>query len=175
LMSSGNTYITGIDAELAAGSPFEISLFPQDSIAAYGMDSVVISFVSAIDSSGEFLDTLIIHHDRGEAVRIPLTAEVVSGTVDKLTLIPSEYYLKQNYPNPFNPATTLEFGLPVTSDISLKVYDLQGRLVDEIINSSLAAGRHAVQWECRSCASGLYMFVLEVGEMQFVRKGMLLK
>jgi hypothetical protein len=175
LTSIGNTFIGDVSAELVVGGAFTVQDFPADSLPAYGTDSIVVRFLSTVDTAGIFFDTLIISSAVGDPIEIPLLADVFSGLSDNQLSIPNNFYLRQNYPNPFNPSTTLEFGLPVTSEVSLKVYDLQGRLVEEILNASLGAGHHSVVWNCSSCASGLYLFILNTPEQPFARKAMLLK
>ena len=75
----------------------------------------------------------------------------------------------QNYPNPFNPTTNIRFGLPVDSFVRLIVYDINGRMVDEIVNDFLRAGTHSVQWQGRgingfSLSSGIYFYRIEASE-----------
>jgi len=83
--------------------------------------------------------------------------------------LPTEFSLMQNYPNPFNPTTNIRFGLPVDSFVRLIVYDINGRLVDEIVNGFLRAGTHSVQWQGRgingfSLSSGIYFYRIEASE-----------
>jgi hypothetical protein len=85
---------------------------------------------------------------------------------DNASLIPSEFKLSQNYPNPFNPSTTIEFSLPVASDVKLYVYNILGELVDELINKSLTAGKHSVNWNVRNeMVSGVYFFELKASNV----------
>ncbi|MBW7888072.1 MAG: T9SS type A sorting domain-containing protein [Bacteroidetes bacterium] len=74
--------------------------------------------------------------------------------------LPSNYSLAQNYPNPFNPTTTINFGLPEVSRVSLKIYDLLGREVATLINSELSAGYYNYQWNASGLSSGVYIYRL---------------
>jgi hypothetical protein len=76
--------------------------------------------------------------------------------------IPVKYALANNYPNPFNPVTTIGFALPELSKVSLKVYDITGRLVDEVISSNMPAGNHDVQFDGGKLASGVYIYKFTV-------------
>jgi hypothetical protein len=88
---------------------------------------------------------------------------------------PQTYSLEQNYPNPFNPSTTISFTLPQAGQVSLQVYDLQGRLVADLVNGLKDAGSHQITWEASSQASGLYFCRLQAGSFNQVRKMMLVK
>ena len=71
-------------------------------------------------------------------------------------LLPKEFTLSPAYPNPFNPVTTLSFALPVISNVLLEVYDINGRLINELIKSNMDAGYHSVIWNADNNASGVY-------------------
>ena len=79
--------------------------------------------------------------------------------------LPGTFAIYANYPNPFNPSTTISFDLPQASAVSLRIYDIQGRLVRELLNGSLAAAQHHVQWDGkgnhgRRQPSGVYYYRL---------------
>jgi hypothetical protein len=71
--------------------------------------------------------------------------------------IPDEFELNQAYPNPFNPVTTLQYALPVESDIVISVHDIQGRLVAYLENDLKSAGYYEAVWNASNHASGLYI------------------
>ncbi|MBT8401449.1 MAG: T9SS type A sorting domain-containing protein [Rhodothermia bacterium] len=75
--------------------------------------------------------------------------------------IPESFSLKQNYPNPFNPTTTIEFDLRAASMAQLRVYDVLGREVAELVNEPLAAGTYKVQFDASDLSSGTYVYILE--------------
>ena len=74
---------------------------------------------------------------------------------------PNNFSLSQNYPNPFNPSTVVNFTLPVESSITLKVYNMLGEDVLEILNSGLQAGYHKLDIDGSALSSGSYFYVLE--------------
>lgn len=88
---------------------------------------------------------------------------------------PSEFALYQNYPNPFNPGTTIKFSLPVQSNVKLSLYNNIGQLVTEIVNSSMEAGYHEVNFNGADLSSGVYFYSLEAGEFRSVKKMLLMK
>jgi hypothetical protein len=88
--------------------------------------------------------------------------------------------LEQNVPNPFNPVTRIGFSLPAGSPVSLRVYDVNGRLVATLANREFPAGRHTMAWDGRNgkgeqVASGLYFYRLMAGDKSLSRKMVLLK
>lgn len=89
--------------------------------------------------------------------------------------ISSSFELKQNYPNPFNPATTIEFDIPSSGFVSLKVYNVAGQEVAVLINKVLAAGSHIIRWNAKNLSSGLYFYKLESREYQDIKKLVFMK
>ncbi len=89
--------------------------------------------------------------------------------------IPEQYLLIGSFPNPFNPTTTISFSLPEASRVHLAVYDLQGRLVAELVNGYRQAGLQEVTFDASDLASGLYLYRLEAGEFSSNGKMMLMK
>ena len=74
--------------------------------------------------------------------------------------VPENYYLSQNYPNPFNSVTRFSFGCPEISNISVRVYDMSGRLVKELLNDAFRAGNHSITWDTRNVSAGIYLVKL---------------
>ena len=75
--------------------------------------------------------------------------------------IPDEYSLSQNYPNPFNPSTSIPFALPFESNVKVNIYDVRGRLVEELVNSYFGSGYHHISWDASHLSSGLYFIQFE--------------
>jgi hypothetical protein len=74
---------------------------------------------------------------------------------------PAVFALDQNYPNPFNPSTKIAFRLAVDSKVSLKVFDVLGQEVANLVNTNLVAGSHNVDFDASSLNSGVYMYRIE--------------
>ena len=89
--------------------------------------------------------------------------------------LPEEYVLSNNYPNPFNPITTFNYGLPTASPVSLRVYDLNGKLVLDFNDGIKSAGRHEIILTATGLSSGTYFCVFSAGSFQTSKKVMLLK
>lgn len=88
---------------------------------------------------------------------------------------PEIFELNQNYPNPFNPSTEINFNLPVSGFTTLRVYDIMGREVSELISSELNAGSHSVTFNGDNLASGIYYYRLESAGNVAVKKMLMIK
>ena len=98
----------------------------------------------------------------------------ITGINDSKTTVNS-FALSQNYPNPFNPSTMLNYTLPQKSNVSLKVFDMLGREVANLVNATQEAGSHSVNFNASKLASGLYIYTLKAGNNVMSKKMMLLK
>jgi hypothetical protein len=95
--------------------------------------------------------------------------------VEDETISPNTYSLSQNYPNPFNPVTTIKYTLKDAGKVTLRVYDVLGRLVSTLVNDMQNQGSYTVNFDASNLASGMYIYKLESGSFQAVKKMMLLK
>jgi len=94
--------------------------------------------------------------------------------------LPDSYVLHQNYPNPFNPTTTIDFELPVSGAVQLRVLNLLGQSVRELQSGWLTAGTHRVEWDGltdagQEVASGVYFYQLTAEKSSHSRKMVLLR
>lgn len=105
-------------------------------------------------------------------VRVTGTTDVEETTQNQL---PNQFDLISIYPNPFNPSTTISFHLPHVSDVSIAVYDLQGREVYQSSETKLSVGSHSRSITLANKPSGTYFVQLRAGEQAIVRKMVLLK
>ncbi len=83
--------------------------------------------------------------------------------------------LQSNVPNPFNPSTTIHFSLAEGEQVLIEVFDLQGRRVARLLNESLPAGEHTLQYRPDGLASGIYLLRLSAGNYHESRRLVLLK
>lgn len=91
------------------------------------------------------------------------------------SLIPESYILSQNYPNPFNPVTTINFGLPENAEISLKIYDVLGRIVDIPFNRFMNAGFYSYRFKSTALPSGIYFYSLTSANFSETKKMIIIK
>jgi Secretion system C-terminal sorting domain len=94
---------------------------------------------------------------------------------DDNPLSPSEFELKQNYPNPFNPSTQIAFSIGRPADVKLAVYDILGREIAVLVNRSMSAGSHSINFMADDLPSGVYFYKMEAGGNEQVRKMVLMK
>ncbi len=96
----------------------------------------------------------------------------VNGTMPNL---PGSFYLSQNYPNPFNPATVINYQIPSTDHVSLKIYDAVGREVTTLVNEVKNAGIYSVQWNAAGLSSGIYFAKISIRNLFAAKKLVLIK
>jgi peptidoglycan/xylan/chitin deacetylase (PgdA/CDA1 family) len=99
----------------------------------------------------------------------------ITGVSSSSDLIPSNPRMMQNYPNPFNPSTTIKYYLSSSTVISLKMYNLFGQEIETLSSGYQSAGEHAVAWQAKNIASGMYVYRLQAGAFTETKKLMLLK
>ncbi|MBM4171635.1 MAG: T9SS type A sorting domain-containing protein, partial [Ignavibacteria bacterium] len=87
----------------------------------------------------------------------------------------NKFQLEQNYPNPFNPFTTISYQLPVSGQVTLTVYDLLGRKVEELVNDFQESGFYAINFNGINLPSGTYFYKLECGTFSETKKFILMK
>lgn len=85
------------------------------------------------------------------------------------------FYLYQNYPNPFNPSTTIEFSIPHTDFVTLKVYNILGEEVVTLVSEKLNTGRYKYNWDATGLAGGVYLYQLKAGNFVKTNKLVFLK
>ncbi len=95
--------------------------------------------------------------------------------VVEVLLVPDEPFLSQNFPNPFNPTTTIEFSLSQTSHVTLEVFNTLGERVGVLASEELSAGTYNYKWDASNLTSGIYFYILQVGDFIQTRKMILLK
>ena len=159
-----------------------------------GKKEILMSFQSNPDSlthkditwdatgdSNIVVETKVVNPKNWEFVLLENGSEQLA-TDDPITFIsPEEYRLEQNYPNPFNPNTTIQYTLPINRKVSIKIYNVNGQLVNTLVNNKLvSAGTHKVMWNGKNTnglqvSTGMYFYSLEWAGMKKVKSMTLLK
>lgn len=137
-------------------------------------------FITSIDQNVEQLDPIKV---TGNSFSVTLPSQTITTFVsEEISVsneisneIPDGYELNQNYPNPFNPTTVIGYQLPVSSDVTLKVFDMLGRVVATLVDGRVTAGNHQVEFDASGLSSGVYFYQLTAGEVSVSKKMLLIK
>jgi photosystem II stability/assembly factor-like uncharacterized protein len=89
--------------------------------------------------------------------------------------LPTCFALEQNYPNPFNPSTKISYQLPVSSNVTVKVFNLLGEVVRTLVDEQKEAGNYALEFNASHLPSGIYIYKINAGNYTAVKKMILLK
>ena len=89
--------------------------------------------------------------------------------------VPTDFYLYQNFPNPFNPNTNIRFDISGSGNVKLKIFDITGREVSELINGQYEPGKYNYDFNAGNLASGIYFYKLETPGYTSIRKMVLVK
>ena len=116
----------------------------------------------------------IVARDVGSTISVMVT--VTSST----TLLPDRFSLSQNYPNPFNSATIIEYDLPLSTVVTVEIYNMLGQKVRTLVDGYRFAGSHRVEWDGnmssgQAAASGMYLYRIQAGSFVDTKKMLLLK
>jgi photosystem II stability/assembly factor-like uncharacterized protein len=101
--------------------------------------------------------------------------DILTGIIKNQNEVPANYSLSQNYPNPFNPSTKINFNLPKSGMVTLKIYDIIGSEVATLVNENLNAGSYNIDWNASSLSSGVYFYRIQSGNFVETKKMMLVK
>ncbi len=165
-LTTSNSHVVGIDnnyqnfGNIAAGQTI---LSP---------DSFIIRFQNANP-----IENITLHIDFSSDGKVwwQDSTDIVVGIKHLDVTVPLSFDLKQNYPNPFNPSTTIEFDLPKTSQVTLKVFNILGEEVVTLVSERLSAGSYSYEWDAANLASGVYLYRLQAGNYVQTRKMILMK
>ena len=102
-------------------------------------------------------------------------SDMITSVKSTVTSSPTTFWLSQNYPNPFNPSTTIDYQIPNNTLVTLKVYDVLGRLVKTLVEDRQNSGTHSVTFNASSLSSGVYFYRLSAGSFVSTKKLMLIK
>ncbi|MFA3783610.1 T9SS type A sorting domain-containing protein [Melioribacteraceae bacterium 4301-Me] len=115
--------------------------------------------------------------NKTDTLKFLITTKVGSWTKEILIGYesPTEYKLEQNYPNPFNPETVIGYQLPVSSKVTLKIYDILGREVVTLVDERQEVGYYEKKFNAENLASGMYIYRLTAEKVNLVKKMMVPK
>jgi hypothetical protein len=150
-------------------------------------ENVVQTFVTTNTHTDDDIDTDIEYFYRvsgyvGYWTDYSNTVSVIieSLDLDEDSAMHLDYKIHQNYPNPFNPVTTLHYDLPEDAMVNITIYDMMGRVVNNLVSSQQNAGYKSIQWNAANNAgqpisAGLYLYTIRAGDFTQTKKMVLLK
>ena len=164
--------LTNGNATLAGETGFDI--LTND--LAFDENGVLYGVVGVSNENGELI---IIDTNNGTGTAVgnigiqnvvglgySINGDPVSVEDDNDSNMPSDYSLAQNYPNPFNPSTSIEFSVPVNSDVTIRIYNLLGEVVTTLVSEEISTGHHSVLWNGNNevgnqVTSGIYFYEMK--------------
>lgn len=121
------------------------------------------------------LKVTVSDQDGGETTVSVQIEVILLDAIEDQRGTPYKVILSQNYPNPFNPSTNINFTLPLSSEVSIKVYDLTGREVATVIDKRMTSGMHSVSFDASSLTSGVYFYKLVTTGFSETKQMLLIK
>ncbi len=158
---------------------YEAYYIKQNDIALSGISSNYYG-AAMYDVTGDNNEDIIIHlgeyiEGLGFKIMTFIYKSNLSTQVIEESAKLNNFQLCQNYPNPFNPATTINYQLPQTGYVTLKIYDILGKEVATLVNEQKNSGRYSVNFDASKLASGVYIYRIKVNDYVSSKKMLLLK
>lgn len=153
-------------------------------VAFQGVDDSTFVIEESVDPNTNLPVRTVVERNARENrvfMRVLSGIDQAVGIVDERIVMPHDYLLSDNYPNPFNPSTSFSYTLPLDKTVSVKIYDVNGRVVKTLVNNEFrTAGTHEVTWDGtndagQSVASGTYLYSLEWGQFRQTKNMVLVK
>ena len=153
--------------------PLKISSFPvlnlenqQLSLLSTSTPGMVTLYIEVTDDSlMSCTDSIIVN----------IIEDLTAINTRELTAIPEDHSLYYNYPNPFNSSTKIKFALPKSETVKIEVYNIIGQKLQTLLNKSMPAGYHEVEFNGQNLYSGIYLYRIETGDWSDVKKMLLVK
>jgi hypothetical protein len=111
----------------------------------------------------------------GTAKKIYFDGDVVTHINNNGNIIAENYQLSQNYPNPFNPTTKIDFSIPRSGFVTIKVYDILGKEIKSLVSQNMNSGSYSITFDASKLSSGTYFYRLDVNGFSEIKKMTILK
>jgi hypothetical protein len=151
---------------------------PLDSLTSYP-DSLRLKIkTSGNVTAGNYTVTVKSNGPNGTPVHTRTISILTNNVIGISTIgneVPTDFYLYQNFPNPFNPNTNIRFDISLSGNVKLKIFDITGKEVTELINAEYAPGKYNYDFNAGNLASGIYFYKLETPGYVSIRKMILVK
>jgi len=136
--------------------------------------------VSVADLDFRSSDTTMYAATHGRGMFSTSLGKSITSTLEANNQVPVNFKIYQNYPNPFNPSTLIEYELPSGGNVKLIIYSIIGKEVTSLVDNYQSAGKHSIAWNGKNklgqdVSSGIYLYSVEFGNVQLVKKMIKLK
>ncbi len=179
--NSGNNWTVGFQAtQTQSNSVFHIMPIVVKVSFASGPDSS-IRVMNNVNNQTWFWNfnrqptTVQFDPNNDIVLKVASISQGIVNGVENNNQEPLVFALRQNYPNPFNPVTKISFEIPKTSFVTLKIFDVLGKLVGEPVNGVKQAGNYSIDFDGSNLSSGIYYYEIKTGSNSDVKKMVLLK
>ncbi|NWF50351.1 MAG: DUF4397 domain-containing protein [Ignavibacteriaceae bacterium] len=165
-------------------SPFTlVGVYNADLTGLGGSTAVVFAsgFVNPAGNQNGAAFGLFAALPNGTVVQLPQVSPAEASDIANKILAENnvakleDFNLSQNYPNPFNPSTRINYSIPQNSFVSLKVYDVLGNEVANLVDEQQSAGKYEVIFDGSNLASGIYLYTIKAGDFTSTKKLVLMK
>lgn len=155
----------------------DIKLVPNDSAKITLTITDLCNICKRSSIKLDFTDTLIIKSNSltMDSIRVFIKGDGTSSALEGEKISPLNFALYQNFPNPFNPSTTIKYQLENSKHVVLKIFDMLGRTVKELINKDQDKGNYNVKFYADDLPSGTYFYQLGIDNRIITKKMLLLK
>lgn len=148
---------------------------PPVTIAAGTFDTMNVTWYSPYNGVGTVKIRAINVNNPSQFAEANFYGMGRTTAITPISSIVKGFELKQNYPNPFNPTTNINFSIPKSQNVSLKIYDMMGREVAELVNQFMQAGEYKADFSAANLSSGVYYYALKTDEFTSTKSMMLVK
>ena len=129
----------------------------------------------SIDRSFRVLFTVKDPHNASASDTLKVEILKSGVAFHRIAEAPKTFQLFPNYPNPFNPTTTIRYGVPKFAKVCIRIFDIQGRELEVLVNEKHQPGTYEVLWDATGYASGIYFCLFETENIRRVQRMLLLK
>ena len=167
---TANGYVGAVQMTLSHGKGFQIDLTENALAADYSTKGTTTTLI-VVAPEGDALFTT-----NGDfTIESVIAAANENSYMDTKVVVPGDFAISAAYPNPFNPTTQMTLALHTQADVSVKVFNMTGQLVDVIAEGQMDKGSYSLTWDGTNVSSGVYFIKTEVGSVVQNQKIMLIK
>ncbi len=171
---AGNVYVTGEADGNVATVKYNSYGVQIGTVAIYNSQSNGFDRGVAVTTNNNGSNIYVVCMSAYTDVEVIRYSQLV-GVYNSNTEVPERFQLSQNYPNPFNPSTVIKFSLPIGGHVKLSVFDISGKIVEELLNEKLEAGNFSIDFNASQLSSGAYFYRIETEGFTDTKKMILVK